>query len=223
MPQAPQQPGYPPPGGYGPPAPSSGALPPQQPAYPPPGYGPPAPAYGTAQQQPGYGSMHPMHPAHAQAQQPAHPQSPSHPQGYAQPPPTHGQPTSGASAAGAFRSELTLLSEQGVVVSSTRFVVNGTTFPLAGIQSVSEERVPPKRTFALLLTGLGLLCAATEDARAFGVILLIVGVAWLGMAKATHRIVVYTAGGVQRPLSSKDANLVGRVISALNQGIIQRG
>jgi hypothetical protein len=49
------------------------------------------------------------------------------------------------------------------------------------------------------------------------------GVAWLRSLKPTYHVVLASASGEQQGLSSKDHDLVNRVISAISAAITQRG
>jgi hypothetical protein len=114
------------------------------------------------------------------------------------------------------------LSEQGIVVSSSRFVVGATTYPLAGITSVSSFVIPAKRMAGILLLVLGLI-VLLAGGYVFGAITAAIGILILVVVKPTYVVRMATAGGQVDALVSKDAHYIQRVVGALNQAVIQRG
>lgn len=131
------------------------------------------------------------------------------------------------------RQEIPLLAEQGIQVTSARFVVYQQTYPLNGITHVAPFSFQPSRTGALLggmLFGL-LTCICGGSAMsgdgsigpAFFFALLTAACVWSFVSKKmVHGVVVSTAGMQQRPLMTTDAGLVHRVVGALNHAISMR-
>jgi hypothetical protein len=119
------------------------------------------------------------------------------------------------------RTEHTLLAEQGIIVSTARFVVGTTTYPLAGITAVSTSAIKPKYLLPLILIlfGLPLLPAKAP----LGLPLLLAGIAIIVLSKKRFVVRMATAGGQVDALASKDRAYIERVVSALNTAIIQRG
>jgi hypothetical protein len=126
-----------------------------------------------------------------------------------------------------FRAEQTLLAERGCVVSSARFVVFGTTYPIAGLSSVRAMVCPVDRsgTIRLILVGAALLLLSSFSAvlGALGLLLVAFGLYRWSKARPVFGVRIATAGCEVDALWSQDRDFIDRVTAALNQGIIQRG
>lgn len=127
--------------------------------------------------------------------------------------------------------EKTLVNEGGVVVSSTRFVVGGKTYPLAGITSVEAFTISAKRVPGIVLVALGVILLVVlfqvvpswTIAVGCGGILIVIGGAAAAAAKTKYAVRVATAGMQANALVSPDRQRVQRIVDALNQAIVQRG
>ncbi len=133
------------------------------------------------------------------------------------------------------RQEVPLLAEQGVQVTSARFVVYQQTYPIAGITSVAPFSVPSSNTGpGCLIAFAALFCIAPlvrllwdGDVKAGALVLfpgslLALGVWWFRSRKPSYGVVIWTAGANVRALTSQDGMFVQRVIGALNQAIASR-
>lgn len=131
------------------------------------------------------------------------------------------------------RQEVHLFSEQGIQVTSARFVVFQQTYPIAGITSISPFTIPAQRAGLILgalffglctLGGCGLMLG--DDHNPVGVIVfgLFMGLCIWGAVsrKPMHGLMISTAGMNVRALTSQDFNQVQRVMAALNQAIAMR-
>jgi hypothetical protein len=131
--------------------------------------------------------------------------------------------------------EAVFLNESDVYISNTRVVLAGTTYATANLTSVSKRFTPASQGCAMLLIALGALMtlgsfgAMAKDPGSGFVMLVIcagilaAGIAWLRSLKPTYHVVLASASGEVQGLSSKDAALVDRVISAITRAITHRG
>lgn len=142
------------------------------------------------------------------------------------------QPGYGYGATPSMRQEVPLLAEQGIQVTSARFIVYQQTYPINGITSVAPFSFQPSRTgpvVGAILFGLGTLggLGALRHEGSIGmpfVCALLTGacVWWFISIKAQHGVMVSTAGMQHRALVTTDQGLVARVVHALNQAISMR-
>lgn len=118
--------------------------------------------------------------------------------------------------------EKSFMSESDVSVSNSRFIAQGQTYAMSGITSVKSHMEPPKRVFVYILGGLG---AVMFISGVFLVGLLMIGAAvgiWF-LLKTDYSVLLTTASGESKALSSKDGEFIGRVVNALNDAIVHRG
>lgn len=115
-----------------------------------------------------------------------------------------------------------LVFEEGnVKVTNARFVVSGQTYAMNGVTSVRQFEKKPNRVLPIVIGIIGLATFAGTVIGAF--ILLGIAVAvWMAM-KTEYSVLLSTAGGEARALSSKDQAYINRVVAALNEAIIKRG
>ena len=121
--------------------------------------------------------------------------------------------------------EQSFFNSGGVTVTNARAIIGGTTYSMANITSVSVGMTPASRGGAILLALFGCVLAAATDGggKGLGVLLLILGIAWAVMAKATYIVKLGSAGGETQALSSKDQPFIEQVVNAMNNAIIHRG
>lgn len=120
-------------------------------------------------------------------------------------------------------SETIFFQDNGVTVTNSRFVTTGQTHALAGITSVRRYVQTPNRTWPILLIIFGLIGFNIQDFKVIAPILLIAGIAWLFLQKATHSVMISTAAGEVKALSDKNSNRITQIVDALNNAIIHRG
>jgi Family of unknown function (DUF6232) len=120
--------------------------------------------------------------------------------------------------------EKVFLAEQGVTVTTTRFVVPSQIFTMSGVASVTFSKINPNRLFPIALIVIGLLVLVSGKGSIWHVVMfLLPGVAWLALQRPKFAVVLSSASGESRALVSKDQEFVRRVVSALNDAIIARG
>lgn len=133
-------------------------------------------------------------------------------------------PASATPASQPAMPERTYYSQGGITITNARAVLGDKTYAMANVTSVSMFVQPAKRTLGILLTLCGLLFAlAGESTRMFGVLLLIIGVAIVGMAKATYFVRLGSASGETNALKDSRRAYIQKIVDALNEAIIKRG
>ena len=133
-------------------------------------------------------------------------------------------------------NEHVFLDEGNIYVSNTKVILAGTTYSTANITSVSKRFTPANKGCAVLLTVLGALLTLgslgplfSKDFGAGLVMLLVcggitaIGYFWLQSLKPTYHVVLASASGEREGMTSKDHDLVNRVISAITDAITHRG
>jgi hypothetical protein len=120
--------------------------------------------------------------------------------------------------------EQVLLSENGVSVSTSRFIVSGQTYAMSGITSVKSYKSDPSRKGPIILGIIGLLLLTGElSTKIVGLLMIGGAVAWFKSLKPTYSVLLSSASGEVRALSSQDESYISRVVEALNDAIITRG
>jgi Family of unknown function (DUF6232) len=114
-----------------------------------------------------------------------------------------------------------LFSEDGILVSKTRFVVDSQIFALANISSVRGDETPPSRTAPVLflLIGFAIFAASVW----FGIVVIAACIAWMCFQKSKFSVVLTAAGGEVTAYSSYDRAFIGRTIEAVTGAIVARG
>ncbi|MBN8742274.1 MAG: hypothetical protein J0H86_22415 [Xanthomonadaceae bacterium] len=147
------------------------------------------------------------------------------------------QPTVAGAPGGANVEERIFLRESGVVVSNARFIVPTQTFAMAGITSVKTFREVPKRGglillmlfgMLLLLGGIGIAAgngsgAAGAVVIAFGLLLTAAAIFAMSQQRDRFHLLLKTASGEAKALTSVDLAFIKRVVAGLNEAIVHRG
>ena len=116
----------------------------------------------------------------------------------------------------------------GSKVTNTRFIANGTTYPINGITSVAVRRneVSKKNAIVTIVIGAIILFTGFSSSigvAAFGALVVVAGFFWFKSLKDTYHVVTSSAGGETDALWSHDSSLIREIESALNNAIIERG
>jgi len=126
-------------------------------------------------------------------------------------------------------NETVIYQDNLVTVTTTRAVLQGTTYAMANITSVRELVQPSSAgCLAAVAAVVGLLAlAALRSDVAIGLLVLSLaailgGVAWAGR-HPIHWVSIGTAGAETRAISSPDKEWVRKVVEAINTAIIARG
>jgi hypothetical protein len=123
--------------------------------------------------------------------------------------------------------ERVFLSEGGVQVSNSRFMVLGQTYAMSGITSVTALELRPLRKGAIICIALGLLMLFMVGNQSQGVtgglFFVGIGLLWWALKKNKYSMVLNSASGEVEALTSTDALFISRVVAALNEAIAARG
>lgn len=128
-------------------------------------------------------------------------------------------------------AETIYYQQDNVLISNSRAVLQGTTYPVANITSVGLGTISPSLAPVLVLLVIGLCGFAytmsTDGARVAGTIW---GVIFAGLAvliflnnKERYFVKIASASGEQRALESRDKADIQKIVDALNEAIIKRG
>lgn len=109
----------------------------------------------------------------------------------------------------------------GVKVTNARFVVDGQTYAMSNITSVSPHENKPSRVGPIIFIAIGILIAVQEPP--LGLIFGLPGVIWWFLQKSSFHILLRTSGGETSALNSNQREYVDKVVAALNDAIIHRG
>ena len=124
----------------------------------------------------------------------------------------------------ASQSENTFFSDAGITVTQARFMVPGQTYAMSGVTSVATAKDSPSKKGPIIMIAIGLLAlAAGKDALIFGFLLIAGGALWLYLQKPTFVVMLHSASGESRAFTSKDGDLVSRIVGAINEAIVARG
>lgn len=125
--------------------------------------------------------------------------------------------------------EKTFFHYEDVSVTNSRFMVGSQTFAMSNITSVQALKQDPKRfwpTVVIILGGLYTLGSFAGDQTGSGVVGLIVVAAaiyWWIRKKPMYHVMLRTAGGEAKALSSEQKEYIEKVVQALNDAIVTRG
>lgn len=123
--------------------------------------------------------------------------------------------------------EETYFSSDGVRVTNARFIVHGETYSMANVTSVKTGRSDPSRKGPLVTSGIGVfaLLAGSESGAGIvlGLALIGAGIWWWQQQSPTYSVLLSSASGEVRALSSRNEELVQKVVESINQAIVARG
>jgi hypothetical protein len=126
-------------------------------------------------------------------------------------------------------AEESFFDEGEVKVTSARFIIPSQTYALSGVTSVKNLKEAPSKKWPIILIVIGffILALSSEYSGSGGIIfgLLVAGggIAWLILSKPRYYVVLSSASGETKSLSSQDSAYISRVIAALNDAIVHRG
>ena len=118
--------------------------------------------------------------------------------------------------------ETTFFQDAGTTVTNARFMTNGQTHALSGITSVSAYTQEPNRFPPFVLAIVGVIGLVTTH-YLFGLVTLGVAVLWWIGLKTQYSVLIRTAAGESKVLTSPDGKRVADIVAALNNAIVHRG
>ena len=125
--------------------------------------------------------------------------------------------------------ETVFLQLPNATVTSARIMLNGTTYALRNVTSVTMRVVPPKVIVLYLLGGLILLAgllqlvAANYQAGLFAAAIGGGMIFLAAKAKSTYIVAMSTSAGQVDALSSSDKSVIQSVVEAINSAIVHKG
>ena len=121
-------------------------------------------------------------------------------------------------------AEQTFFNENGVTVTNSRFITPGQTYAMSGVTSIRKLKITPSYKAPIITAIIGFISLGFGDSGiAIGILLIIGAIAWFILNKPTFVVVLSSASGEQKALSSKDEEFISRVVNALNEAIVARG
>jgi len=119
-------------------------------------------------------------------------------------------------------AERTLFSDSNALVSTTRIILNGTTYPLSNVSSVRLLTKKANHLFTVFAFLVGVVALAAQS-WVFGLVCLAIGFALAYGLKAQHTLLIGTAGGEHSALMSRDRIYIQGLVTAINEAVIARG
>lgn len=129
-------------------------------------------------------------------------------------------------------TETTLYNHAEVQITSLRAVFGAKTYAISNITSVEGQKIEPSGcfpggliVFGLLLSMIGITQALDGEfgMLAFGLLLLIPGIAIYRSAKPSFAVSITTSAGEVKAYTSNDWETIRQIVEALNNAIVQKG
>ncbi|MBA4191976.1 MAG: hypothetical protein C0467_28690 [Planctomycetaceae bacterium] len=126
-------------------------------------------------------------------------------------------------------AETTYFKSERCLVTSTRVVLDGVTYPMANITSVRKHKLEINRTAPLCMGAIGaLMTFAAFDTGRYGLAVLGVPLAALAVfiwrsQKPKYVVVLGTAGQDTDTMGSVDGQEIAAIVDAITKAIIGRG
>jgi hypothetical protein len=121
--------------------------------------------------------------------------------------------------------ERVFLDSGNVSISLSRFIVDGQTYAMSGVTSVRTGHAAPSRIGPILLAVFGVLFlfAASALMMVLGTAMVVLAIYVWANQKPTYIVMLSSASGEAKALSSPDRLFIGNVVNALNDCIVARG
>jgi Family of unknown function (DUF6232) len=119
-----------------------------------------------------------------------------------------------------------LFENNEILVTNSRFAVGPQTYAINGVTSVTMQTEMPSRKGPAILVGLGLLIIGLNPnltGYSIGGMLALAGVFWWLQIKQDCSVLLKTAAGEIKAVTSKDPAYIGAIVEALNEAIVIRG
>lgn len=94
---------------------------------------------------------------------------------------------------------------------------------MSGITSVQNYEDKPSKIGPIIFFVIGGFSLLNKEFIPFAVIMIAIGGIWLALQKTTYHVLLHTASGEAKALSSRDGTWISRVVHAINDSIIHRG
>lgn len=131
--------------------------------------------------------------------------------------------------------EVTYYSDGVIQVTNARAVLEGKTYAMSNITSVTMGKIPANPWIGILMAVAGLLMllfsfsVLPEDVGErgaclfFALLVVVLGVALAYFAKAKYVVKIGSASGEADALTSTDKDYIQKIVNAINEAIIKRG
>jgi len=128
-------------------------------------------------------------------------------------------------------SEETLYQDANIHVTNMRAMLQGKTYAMANVTSVSMFTQLANRAPGVLIAVIGavffLMGLPSSDMRGcaffFGALLAVVGIAYAASQSNVYWVRIGSASGETNALSSRDRDYITRIVNAMNNAIVRRG
>jgi hypothetical protein len=136
---------------------------------------------------------------------------------------------------GSIMAEQAFFNGGEITVTRTRFMVHGQTYAMQGVTSIRRVIEEPSKKGAIIAIVVGAIITlisfgVISDSLGGGFMTLLIGVGilaagilWLRSLKDTFIVMLTSASGETRALSSPDEQFVSQIVAALNNALIARG
>ena len=121
------------------------------------------------------------------------------------------------------QQETMFYDDDDVRITNTRFILPKQTFAMSGITSVKSIETRPSNIVPIVFLIIGVLTLLGEGPLGFAIFMFLVGGVWLALQKTTYHVLLHTASGQTKALSSYDNTYISKVVQALNNSIVHRG
>jgi len=119
-------------------------------------------------------------------------------------------------------SETTFFEHEDVKVTNARFIVEGQTYAMNNVTSVTPMKQDPKR-FWPLLTIISAVVLLLNEQYVWALVVGVLGGLWLAKQKPLYHVMLRTSGGETSALKTHQKDYMDKVIAALNSAIVARG
>lgn len=120
--------------------------------------------------------------------------------------------------------EQQLFNDNDALVSTTRVIIGGTTYPLVNVSSVSlrASSVAFKYVLAVFFA-IGALGSLASQSWGGAVFCILVALAAWFLIQVQYRLILGTSGGEKTALKSKDRDYMTRLKDAIDTAVVSRG
>lgn len=120
-------------------------------------------------------------------------------------------------------TEQIFLQDQNVIVTQSRFIVDGKTYAMRNISSVSNFRIRKSRAIPVIITAIGILCLFDDATLKYGIIFTLVGGLWWYLINDEYSVRINSNSGESNAYRSKDYEYIQKIVDAVSEAIVFRG
>lgn len=116
--------------------------------------------------------------------------------------------------------EKVFFDQNGIKVTSARFICGGKTHSMAGVTAVEARVIPINRKPPIIIAVIGIVVAIFHW---FGFVVIAAALVWLFLQKKDYVVYLSSASGGSDAFINKDESFVDNIVSAVNDAIVHRG